>query len=119
MTEYAFLSINIIFISRNNPIPPIIQLLLTSRLYATISHLLAVGDFCGISKTSAHRITHRVSVAIAHLRPEYINFPSTPDEIQNAQLQFYHIARFPKLLGCIDCTHIRVQSFGKTFIFLS
>ncbi|XP_018359328.1 PREDICTED: putative nuclease HARBI1 [Trachymyrmex cornetzi] len=25
---------------------------------------------------------------------------------------FYNIARFPRVIGCIDCTHVRVQSFG-------
>ena len=105
---------NPIFIPRNRAIPPVIQLLLTLRLYATGSHLLAVADFSGVSKTSAHRMTHRVSVAIARLGPQYIKCPSSLEEIQEAQLKLYTIARFPRVFGCIDCTHIKVQSFGKT-----
>lgn len=89
------------------------QLLLTLRMYATGSFLITMGDFCGVSTTSAHYIVHRVSRAIARLRPQYICFPTTDDEIRREQLNFYNIARFPKVIGCIDCTHIRVQSFGK------
>lgn len=89
------------------------QLLLTLRIYATGSFLITMGDFCGVSTTSAHYIVHRVSAAIARLRPRYIRFPNTEEEIRNEQLQFYNIARFPRVIGCIDCTHIRVQSFGK------
>lgn len=101
------------FIYRNNPIPPMYQLLLTLRLYATGSFLIRMGDFSGVSTTSAHRILHRVSEAIARLRPNVIHFPTTREEIYREQLQFYNIARFPKVIGCIDCTHIRVQSFGN------
>ncbi|XP_036143092.1 putative nuclease HARBI1 [Monomorium pharaonis] len=88
------------------------QLLLTLRVYATGSFLISAGDFSGVSTTSAHYIVHRVSEAIARLRPLYIHFPNTEEEIRKEQRQFYNIARFPRVIGCIDCTHIRVQSFG-------
>lgn len=89
------------------------QLLLTLRIYATGSFLITMGDFSGVSTTSVHYIVHRVSEAIARLRPRYIKFPSTEQEIRKEQLGFYNIARFPRVIGCIDCTHVRVQSFGK------
>jgi hypothetical protein len=89
------------------------QLLLTLRIYATGSFLITMGDFSGISTTSAHYILHRVSAAIARLQPHYIQFPSIQQEIRKEQLRFYNIACFPRVIGCIDCTHVRVQSFGK------
>lgn len=96
------------------------QLLLTLRLYATGSFLITMGDFAGVSTTSAHRIVHRVSRAIARLRPHFIHFPTTREEIRREQFQFFNIARFPKVIGCIDCTHIRVQSFGNiNFLYIS
>ncbi|XP_025266103.1 putative nuclease HARBI1 [Camponotus floridanus] len=98
--------------NKNRATSPMEQLLLTLRIYATGSFLITIGDFSGVSTTSAHYIVHRVSAAIARLRPHYIRLPTTEEEIRNAQLQFYNIARFPRVIGCIDCTHIRVQSFG-------
>jgi len=88
------------------------QLLLTLRIYATGLFLIIMGDFPGVS-TSAPYIIHRVSAAIARLQSRYIQFPSTKQEIRKKQLRFYNIARFPRVIGCIDCTHVRVQSFGK------
>lgn len=78
--------------------------------------LLAVGDFAGVSKTSACVIVKEVSIAIASLRPLYINFPQTPEEIQNVVVGFYSIAKFPKVIGAVDCTHIRIQSPGNFYI---
>lgn len=72
-----------------------------------------------MSTTSAHRIIHRVTSAIARLRPHFVKFPSTDNEIKKEQLQFYTISRFPRVIGCIDCTHVRVQSFGKQFYLKS
>ncbi|XP_018403071.1 PREDICTED: uncharacterized protein LOC108779997 [Cyphomyrmex costatus] len=59
--------------------------------------------------------TNRVSQAIIRLRPRYIHFPTTEQEIRKEQLQFYNIARFPRVIGCIDYIHVRVQSFGMRY----
>lgn len=99
-------------------VSPMEQLLLTLRIYATGSFLITIGDFSGVSTTSAHYIVHRVSQAITRLRPRYIHFPTTEQEIRKEQLQFYNIARFPRVIGCIDCTHVHVQSFGKFYIYM-
>lgn len=95
------------------------QILLTLRFFATGSFIISAGDFAGVSTTSAHRIIHRVTNAIARLRPHFIKFPITNNEIKKEQLEFYKIARFPRVIGCIDCTHVRVQSFGKKFCLKS
>lgn len=89
---------------------PIIRLLLTLRYYATGSFLTVVGDFSGVSKASASRIVSLVSRAIAQLRPEFIKFPTNTKEIQQ---EFYNIAKFPRLIGAIDCTHVPIKSPGK------
>lgn len=48
--------------------------------------------------------------AIAAKRGDFVIFPKTQEDIKRAQLKFYDIARFPRVVGAIDCTHIR---FGK------
>lgn len=95
------------------------QFLLTLRFFATGSFIISAGDFAGVSTTSAHRIIHYVTNAIARLRPHFIKFPIANNEIKKEQLEFYKIARFPRVIGCIDCTHVRVQSFGKQFCLKS
>jgi len=89
------------------------QLLCALRFYATGCHQLIAADFGGFSKTSAHRIIHRVSDAIARLGPQQIVFPDTAGEIRRTQTNFYRIARFPRVVGALDCTHIKIQSPGE------
>ncbi|XP_022902595.2 putative nuclease HARBI1 [Onthophagus taurus] len=98
----------------NNAVPPANRLLLTLRFYATGNMLLAIADFAGVSVQLASTVVHDVSCAIANLRPRYCKMPEG-EEIITAQREFYDIARFPCVIGAIDCTHVRIQSPGGEF----
>lgn len=91
---------------------PLNQLLLTLRFYATGSFLRSAGDFSGVCISTASRIVHKVSGAIAALRPTMIKMPQNEREIRKTMQGFYGMHRFPRVIGCIDCTHIRIQSPG-------
>lgn len=97
---------------RNHSIPPMIKFLLTLRFYALGSFLQAAGDFCGVSKSSACNIVKQVSFAIINLSAQYIKMPSNQEEIRRAQLAFYGRARLPRIVGAIDCTHVKILSPG-------
>lgn len=71
---------------------------------------MSVADYCGWSTPTANKIIHRVSAAIASLHTQYIKFPSTEHAIRKEQDAFYRIARFPKVIGAIDCTHVPLVS---------
>ncbi|XP_066584282.1 putative nuclease HARBI1 [Prorops nasuta] len=96
----------------NQEISPLIQILVALRFYASGSFFIAIGDFIGISKTSAIRIVHNVSAVIASLSREYIKFPSTSDDILKTQAGIFNKAGFIRILGAIDCIHIKIQSNG-------
>lgn len=74
--------------------------------------LISVGDFAGIHKSTASRIIDRVSEAIASLARTYIHLPRNEGELRETKHAFYEIARFPKVIGAIDCTHVKIQSPG-------
>ncbi|XP_026740914.1 putative nuclease HARBI1 [Trichoplusia ni] len=97
---------------RNKPISPVNQLLATLRFYATNNTQMSIGDFVGISTPTSHRVIHQVSAAIASLHKEYIRFPTTREEIRKEQDSFFQIARFPRVIGAMDCTHVRISSPG-------
>lgn len=86
---------------------------MTLRFYALGTILLAAGDFVGVSKTSACNIVRTVTEAIASLRPLYIKMPEHHCNIQETRLKLYNIARFPRIIGAIDCTHVKLQSPGN------
>ena len=73
----------------NNSVSPINQLLTTLRLFSTGGHLDAVADFARMHLSTVSRIVPRVSEAIAHLRPNYIQMPRNPDAIRSTQHEFF------------------------------
>jgi hypothetical protein len=108
---------------QNDAVPPMNRLLLTLRFYASGSMLIAAGDFAGVHKSTAGAIVHKISSAIASLSRDVIRFPGTPEEMQDVKQGFYERARFPNVVGAIDCTHVKIQSVGRYlhaiyFVFL-
>jgi len=83
------------------------------RFYATGCKQSCCAQSGGFSASTANRIIRRVSSAIADLKPIYIQFPETETSIKKAQLEFYTIAKFPKAIGVLDCTHVKIASPGN------
>ncbi|CAH1995160.1 unnamed protein product [Acanthoscelides obtectus] len=96
----------------NNCLTPQQQLLLALRYYANRSFLAVAGDFAGLSKSTASKTVRRVSKVLASKRSNYIKIPDTPEALAKAKQSFYNIARFPRCIGAIDCTHIKIVSPG-------
>ncbi|ENN82712.1 hypothetical protein YQE_00919, partial [Dendroctonus ponderosae] len=97
-------------IETNQCISPISQLLTALRFYATGSHLDSIADYMGMHSTTAVRIIPKVSRAIASLYTRFIKLPVTEQESSRAMRNFYDIARFPHVIGAIDCTHVKIVS---------
>ncbi|XP_060882080.1 putative nuclease HARBI1 [Metopolophium dirhodum] len=96
--------------NRSYAIKPEVQLLIALRFYATGAFQTVIGDHIQVHKSSVCRIIKRVSKCIACLRPLFINMPKTQNELQEVQIGFYRRCQFPKVIGAIDCTHIKIQS---------
>ena len=64
----------------NNAVPPIEQLLLTLRFFATGNDQTSIADLASVSQATASRIIVKVTEAIASLRPSFINMPETEEE---------------------------------------
>ncbi|XP_062612093.1 putative nuclease HARBI1 [Saccostrea cucullata] len=92
---------------RNIPVPPLLQVLVTLRFLGTGATHILVGDDIKISRSTAGRCIRRVSSLIAELAPQFISFPRG-DRARQVMVEFSHISGFPRVLGCIDGTHIRI-----------
>lgn len=66
----------------------------------------------GVSKSTASRVVRKVSVALASLAPHHIKMPQN-EEILDVRQAFYNIAKFPRCVGAVDGTHIKIQSPGE------
>lgn len=81
--------------------------------YATGGHQINIGDYMYMDQSTVSRIIKKVSEAIAGLRARFIRMPVTEQERITCQNNFYQIARFPRVIGCVDGTHIAIQSPGE------
>lgn len=88
------------------------MLLLTLRFYATGGMLQTIGDLFGVSKATASRVITFTSHHIALLREKFIKLPKG-EEIKECQKNFFKLAKFPRVIAAIDCTHIKILSPGK------
>lgn len=103
---------HLLYSFRNRSVAPINQLLVFLRFCATGTHLSCIGDFGGVHLSTVSRIIVRVGRALAGLYNRFIKMP-TNNEIAECQLKFYEKSRFPRVIGAIDCTHVKIQSPGK------
>lgn len=97
---------------RNHSISSKLQLVVALRYFATGTFQAVMGDSVGIHKSTVSRIVRRVSRRIAGLKETLIQMPRTEQEILDVKKGFYAVARFPGVIGCIDCTHIQIKSPG-------
>lgn len=50
--------------------------------------------------------------AIIRLLPQFIRLPQTDEEKNSTQQRFFSLDSFPRVIGAIDCTHIKIISPG-------
>lgn len=101
------------FFFRNRAILAPCKLYMMLRYLATGSFLLTVADFTGVSESSACRYVHQVCRAIARHRSKFIYFPKNVVDMRKVVNGFYSLSRFPKVVGAVDCTHVKIQSPGR------
>ncbi|XP_066600761.1 putative nuclease HARBI1 [Prorops nasuta] len=86
-----------------------LQILLSAIAYDKICVVITL---IGISETSAVRTIHRVTLSIAELHMEYIKFPSHSNHILRCQIENFKLSGFVRVIGAIDCFHVRIRSYG-------
>lgn len=93
--------------TRNNALPPMLQLFVCLRFFATGAYHKLIGDSLNVSESTVGRCCRSITEAILHVRKQFIVFPRD-DEARKTKQEFIKIAGFPNTLGCIDGTFIRI-----------
>lgn len=94
--------------TKNHALNPRQQLLVALHFFGNGSQYHSIGDMHGIHKSTVCRIVYRVSSSIVTiLFPEYVRWPNNCDNIQGG---FYHIAGFPRVAGAVDGTLIPITA---------
>ncbi|XP_066588409.1 putative nuclease HARBI1 [Prorops nasuta] len=100
--------------NRGLPVTPLMQLLITLRFYATSSFQVVNGDLRKYNQSTISRTVARTSRILASHLGQHINFFNNAKREEN-KIKFHGMAGFPNVIGCIDCTHIRISNPGKDY----
>lgn len=108
----AFLPIGANDANRGQALPPMLQLLVTLRFYGAGTFQIVAGDLVNGSQPTVCRTIKKVTLLIArNLFRVVVRFPGA-SKLSSVMWDFYEIAHFPGLTGCIDCTHVRIKIPG-------
>ena len=94
---------------RNHAVPPLLQLLVCLRFFATGHFQRTDGDLIGIGRRTEGDCVHRITRCLIRKKRSFLSFPQ---DLTSTKAQFYNIAQFPSVIGAIDCTHIPIVSPG-------
>ena len=94
---------------RGQAVQPLVKVVATLHFLATGSFQRTGGVVAGMSQSSMSRCVHQVIPAILRRMGTQFIKPTTADLRQKAISDFYEIARFPRTVGAIDCTHVALR----------
>ncbi|XP_050048346.3 putative nuclease HARBI1 [Dermacentor andersoni] len=89
-----------------------LQVMLALKFFASGCFLITAGDVIGAHESTASRTVRRVALALVRRRRHWISWPS-PRQVRGVQGCFYAVAGFPRVVGAIDGTHVRIQAPGE------
>ena len=95
---------------RNHTISTEQQLLIALRFFASGSFLQVIGDTHGYDKATVARIVRKVSLAFANKHEQWIKFSTIMEDKNTIRAGMYDIAGFPRVIGSIGGTHIRLRA---------
>jgi hypothetical protein len=98
--------------ARNHSLTSRDKILITLRYLATGPIQLNDADIHGISQPTISRVLDEVIAALSSpaIVQRFIKFPTTLQELTANQTEFYGLAHFPKVIGVIDGTHIKIKA---------
>ncbi|CAC5415895.1 HARBI1 [Mytilus coruscus] len=62
------------------------------------------------NRRGEYGLTCDVTDALIEIKDDFVFWPTDVDSINRIKCGFYRQCNFPNVLGCIDCTHVRIQA---------
>jgi len=63
-----------------------------------------------MSQSAVCSAINNLTRALVKRAPQFINFQREPSTITANKMAFHAVARFPNILGAIDCMHIAIKA---------
>lgn len=96
--------------ARSRAIPVETQICVALRYLASNDFQLGVADDFNLSQSEVSLIVDKFVDALSVKANNFVKFPVSVDAVNETKLKFFQVAEFPCVVGCIDCTHIRIQA---------
>ena len=96
--------------TRSNALSVSTQVLVALRYFATGSFQRVAGDLHGVSQSSVSRCVTGVGKALSRRASQYITFPTNEASQRRVKSEFFDVAGFPNVLGCVDGTQIAITA---------
>lgn len=100
---------------RGYPVAPELQLMIALRFYAMGCTQTVTGDLVGVSQSTVCRTIEKVTQIIAKLRAKYVKMPENNEELAELKKSFFTSNGIPRIIGCIDGSHVPIQSPGGVY----
>ncbi|XP_021357845.1 putative nuclease HARBI1 [Mizuhopecten yessoensis] len=94
---------------RSQALSPLTILLCSLRFFATGSFYTCIGDTLGLSEATVSRCVTTVASSLCRLSNRFIIFP-TGQALKRVKQDFFALAGFPNVAGCVDGTFVRLQA---------
>ncbi|XP_062849576.1 putative nuclease HARBI1 [Trichomycterus rosablanca] len=94
---------------RGSALTSLQTLCIALRFFANRSFLYNVGDAEHLGKATVCRSARKVCLALKRLLYNFVVFPGHKP-IMNIKEEFHRIAGFPRVIGCMDGTHIPIKA---------
>lgn len=105
--------------TRGGAIPPRTKMEIFLRAVADPGFQIGVAEDFGIERSTACKTFHFVMDRICDRANHWIKFPTSPREVNEAQLLWQTRFRLPSVIGALDCTHIEIlkpAQFGDEYV---
>ncbi|XP_045506248.1 putative nuclease HARBI1 [Colias croceus] len=95
--------------TRGGGIPVELQVMAVIRYWGRHEIQEDCADIHGMSQQTLSRLSRNVAIALASKSSRYINMPSNSTEEAKAIRKFEVICGMKRIIGAIDCTHIKIR----------
>lgn len=79
------------------------------RYLASNSHQQTIADSFDVSQKAVSTSVNEVIDLLSEKVPSFVSFPTDVNVTRAMQAEFYELGHFPRVIGAIDCTHIRIR----------
>lgn len=105
--------------TRGGAVSPVRKMEVFLRYLSDPGFQNGVAEDFGLHRTTVNKIFNDVLKKITSKAGDWIHFPQTADEVNDAKEKWRNKFKMPSVIGIVDCTHVEIakpKAFGDSYI---